>query len=290
MTLTSKPLAVIIVVTLFGGILFSSALGWWQTENTKTAATYTEGQFAGQANPADIRGSYTLADIERNFGVPVAVLAQAFGVTDAAPEAFQVKSLEALNAGSPVEIGTASVRLFVAFYLGLPVDLSADTYLPASAVELLQVRPLTPEQAAYLAAHTAGGPIPAAEPTLPPDLPAAATVTPAPSGQQVAPTIQSAPTGQGGPGNQGGGAGQGGAGTGTPAAEHTPQAAAGEVKGKTTFADLLAWGLNKEAIEQILGTAMPADTSIKVKDFCTANGLSFEPVKSALQAALDALE
>ncbi|HNT26482.1 MAG TPA: hypothetical protein PKM21_19095 [Anaerolineales bacterium] len=290
MTLTSKPLAVIIVVTLFGGILFSSALGWWQTENTKTAATYTEGQFAGQANPADIRGSYTLADIERNFGVPVAVLAQAFGVTDAAPEAFQVKSLEALNAGSPVEIGTASVRLFVAFYLGLPVDLSTNTYLPASAVELLQVRPLTPEQAAYLAAHTAGGPVNSTEPTPPPALPAAATTTPAPAGQ-------GGPAGQGQSGNQGGSAGQGNsAGQGgpnsqsTPAAEHTPQSAAGEIKGKTTFADLLAWGLPQETIEQILGTAMPADTSIKVKDFCTANGLSFEPVKSALQAALDALE
>ncbi len=284
MRLTSKPLAVIIVVILFGGILFSSALGWWQTENTKTAATYTEGQFAGQANPADIRGSYTLADIERNFDVPVEVLAQAFGITDAAPAAFQVKSLEALNAGSPVEIGTASVRLFVAFYLGLPVDLSTNNYLPAAAAELLQARPLTPEQAAYLAAHTAGGPASLTEPTLPPDSPTAYTPTPAPT------TQQGGPTGQGGGAGQGSGAGQGGAGTGTPAAEHTPRAAPGEIKGKTTFADLLAWGLNKEAIEQVLGMSMPSDTSVKVKDFCTANGLSFEPVKTALQAALDALE
>jgi hypothetical protein len=55
MTLNSKPLALIILVVLFGGILFSSAMGWWQTESTKEAATFSEGEFAGQPNPADIR-------------------------------------------------------------------------------------------------------------------------------------------------------------------------------------------------------------------------------------------
>ena len=57
MTLTSKPLTAIILVFLFGGILFSSAMGWWQTESTKQAATFSEGEFAGLPNPADIRGS-----------------------------------------------------------------------------------------------------------------------------------------------------------------------------------------------------------------------------------------
>ena len=35
MTLTSKPLAVILLVMMFGGIAFSSAMGWWVTESTK---------------------------------------------------------------------------------------------------------------------------------------------------------------------------------------------------------------------------------------------------------------
>ena len=39
MTLTSKPLAIIVLVILFGGILFSSGMGWWLTESTKEAAT-----------------------------------------------------------------------------------------------------------------------------------------------------------------------------------------------------------------------------------------------------------
>jgi hypothetical protein len=105
----------LIVTILFGGILFSSALGWWSTVSSKTPATYTEGEFAGQADPADIRGSYTLGDIERNFDVPMEVLAQAFAVQSDDLAAFQVKSLEEQYAESPVEIGTSSVRLFVAF-------------------------------------------------------------------------------------------------------------------------------------------------------------------------------
>ena len=41
MTLTSKPLAAILFVILFGGIMFSTAMGWWQPESSKEAATYT---------------------------------------------------------------------------------------------------------------------------------------------------------------------------------------------------------------------------------------------------------
>jgi len=54
-----------------------------------------------------------------------------------------------------VEIGTASVRLFVAFYKNLPFDLSTDIYLPEGATALLKQQKLTPEQSAYLETHTA---------------------------------------------------------------------------------------------------------------------------------------
>jgi len=93
MTINSKTLAALVVIILFGGILISAQLGWWQTESSKIAATFTEGEFAGQANPADIRGSYTFGDVEKNFGVPASVLGEAFNVS-ANPAAFQVKNLE----------------------------------------------------------------------------------------------------------------------------------------------------------------------------------------------------
>lgn len=246
MTLTSKPLAALVVVILFGGVFFSSAMGWWQTESTKEAAKITSGEFAGQADPADIRGSYTFGDVEKNFAVPSTVLAGAFAVKDSNPAAFAVKGLEEMYAASEQEVGTASVRLFVALYKGMPYDLSTDIYLPESAAKILQARTLSAEQAAYVAAHT---------------VPNLGTSAP-----QTSPQATSAP-----------------------AVEPTPHATSTErvVKGSTTFGDLLGWGVSKATIEQVLGVAMPAASGTKVRDYCTEKGLSFETVKSALQAEVD---
>jgi hypothetical protein len=257
MTLNSKTLAALLVVILFGGILTSSALGWWQTESTKEPAKYTEGEFAGEANPADIRGSYTFADIDKAFGVSPEILAQAFGVTTDNPAAFQVKELEAIYSESVVEIGTASIRMFVAFYNGLPYDLAAadESYLPQSAVDILLDKGiLTHEQLAFLETHTVkpGGQTDAPQPATTPE----AAATPEPN----------------------------------PAAEATPHATAASeayvIKGKTIFGDLITWKVPQAVIEQIIGAPMP-DPAMKVKDYCTANGLDFEVIRPALQAEVD---
>lgn len=243
MTLTSKPLAAILFVILFGGIMFSTAMGWWATESTKEAATFTEGEFAGQANPADIRGSYTFGDVEKNFGISPDVLAQAFNVQTDNPAAFAAKELETIYADSEFEVGTASVRLFVAFYNGLPLDLSTDMYLPQSGADLLKARTLSPEQLAYLDAHTL--PNVAADPSAP-------TVAPAQTAEPV------------------------------PEAESTERV----IKGKTTFQEVLDWGVPQAVIEQIMGVPMPNPLT-KVKDFCAEQGLDFETIKVALQAEVD---
>lgn len=249
MTLTSRPLSVIIFVVMFGGIGLSSMLGWWQTESTKQPATFSEGEFAGQANPADIRGSYTFGDISSSFDVSPAVLAQAFQVTTGDPASFAVKDLEALYLESGVEIGTNSVRLFVAYHLGLPFDTTGqEILLPAPAARyLLENASLTPERQAYLQAHTvdvaagsSAGPEPASEPEA----------IPAGSGLEASSTDEYV------------------------------------VKGKTVFGDLIRWGVPQEAIEQIIGGPMP-DPAMKVKDFATASGLTFETIKTQLQAEVD---
>jgi len=253
MNLTSKPLAVIIFVVLFGGIALTTATGWWQTTSSKEAATYTEGEFAGQSNPADIRGSYTFGDAEKNFGIPSAILAQAFLIDSNDPATFAVKGLEEIYATSEFEIGTGSVRLFVAFYNGLPIDLTTDTYLPEEAAVILKERPLTPEQITYLESHTV--PNPAAASTAP----------------EVVPT-QGAES--------------------APEAEPTPSAATSEVsterlvKGKTSFQEILDWGVSQEIIEQVIGAPMPNPLT-KVKDYCAEKGLDFETIKPALQVEVD---
>jgi len=238
MTLTSKPLAVIVLVILFGGILFSSAMGWWLTESTKEAATFTGGEFAGLPNPADIRGSYTFGDVEKNFDVPAATLAQAFSVTTDDPSSFGVKDLETIYADQEFEIGTASVRLFVALYTGLPYEIVDDLYLPKRAVEMLKSHvTLTPEQVTYLDAHA------------------------------IVLEGMSAPAPQ--------------------TEEHTETESTDRIiKGKTTFQEVLDWGVSQETIEAILGGPMPNPLT-KVKDHCLEVGLNFEEVKPAIQAEID---
>lgn len=260
MRLTSKILAAIILFIMVGGIFFSSALGWWETESTKEAGVYTEGDFAGQANPVDIRGSYTFGDVETNFGVPATLLLQAFGVKADDPAGFAVKSLEEMYLESPQEVGTASVRLFVAFYKGLPIDLSTDMYLPEAAAVILRTRNLSAENAAYLEAH------------LVPDL-GAETSGPTETGQPTTKPEDSAVDA-----------------TPETTAEHTPVAEDGTIKGKTTFAELAEWGLKAETIELALGKPLPVAKGMTVKDFCSENGLDFETIRTALQTELDKIK
>jgi hypothetical protein len=238
MTLTSKPLAAIVLVILFGGILFSNGMGWWQTESTKQAATFTEGEFAGLPKPVDIRGSYTFGDVENNFGVPATILAQAFGVASENPSAFGVKELETIYADQEYEIGTASVRFFVALYTGLPYEIVGDIYLPKRAVEMLKTHTtLTGEQTAYLDTHAVildnmSAPVPLTDNHI-----------------EIESTDRT-------------------------------------LKGKTTFQEVLDWGVPQEIIESILGAPMPNPLT-KVKDYCTEQGLNFEEIRPTIQAEID---
>ena len=55
------------------------------------------GEFTGENDPSDIRGSYSFADIEKAFDIPVDVLVKAFGVSYVEdPAGFKAKNLEEL--------------------------------------------------------------------------------------------------------------------------------------------------------------------------------------------------
>jgi hypothetical protein len=248
MTITSKSLTIIIFVTIFGGIAFASAMGWWATESSKIPVAFSEGEFAGQANPADIRGSYTFGDISNSFSVAPEVLAQAFGVQTDDPAAFSVKDLEPLYIDSGFEIGTTSIRLFVAYYAGLPFDATGqEIYLPGSATQLLLAQNnLSSGQITYLEKHTI-------------DL---GTSNPA-----IAETPKAT----------------------SPSSESASNNAEYTVKGKTTFGELLQWGVPQESIEKLIGASLP-DPAMALKDYASAHGLNFETLKPALQGEVDNLQ
>ena len=160
-----KPATAVFFSILFvvAGILASSALGWWQTESNKIpprletaaigAGTGTEAGQTVTYDPAGIKGSFTFGEISRLYAIPLEDLADAFGVDRGKAEAFKVKELETVYAKGS-EVGTSSVRLFAAWYKGLPFERKEESVLPVPAVEILREKAvLTPEQTAYLDAH-----------------------------------------------------------------------------------------------------------------------------------------
>ncbi len=147
-------IALIIFVVIFGGIGITMLTGDWTTTSDKIPAKFETGEYAGEYNPEDIRGSYTFDDVSQAFGIDTAVLFEAFGIPqDTDATAIKTKDIEASY--GEAEIGNESVQVFVALYKGISIPL-LDTYLPNRAVEILLETnaALTQEQKDYLAAHT----------------------------------------------------------------------------------------------------------------------------------------
>jgi len=244
MRITPRWMAVFVVTILFGGILVSMALGEWTTKNTKEPLKFTEGKFAGENNPADIRGSYTFGDVSRLFDIPLEDLAVAFLISESDVAAVSLKTLEEKFADLDVEVGTGSVKLFVALYKGLPYDLSTeDAFLLPEAVELIkQNTSLSQEQLDYLEIYTVSN-----------------------AGELVAPEMQEE----------------------TQPADSDHGAEDYKIAGKTTFQNLLDWGVRQEDIEEAIGEPLPS-TYLLIKDWAAAEGVSFSTLKSELQALVDA--
>jgi hypothetical protein len=127
--------------------------------------TYKEGEFEGQYNPEDIRGSYTFSEVSELFEVELDDLLEAFGIPEGTDgTTIQTKVLEEMYPNLPNEIGNGSVQLFVALYKGLPFEFD-DTYLPEQAKDILyRVNDkLTAEDKAYIESHLAVLPEPSGE-------------------------------------------------------------------------------------------------------------------------------
>lgn len=151
MKITSRFLGILIFAVIFGSVGITSSLNLWNTTTSKVPGKITEGEFAGQANPDDIRGSYTFRDISENFDIPLEDLGTAFGLLNQGDygslKVKDVKDLYNSAVADGKEIGASSVRYFTALYKGLPLTLTEDTYLPVEAVEILRAKAdLTPEQ------------------------------------------------------------------------------------------------------------------------------------------------
>jgi hypothetical protein len=238
MKLSSTAIAVVVVVAFAGGVLGAQVAGVWQTESSKVPARYADGDFAGEYDPADIRGSYSFGDIEEAFDVPVSALAEAYGVGDTDnPAAVQVKTLEEAFEGlhEELEIGTDSVRLFVARYLDRPIAVADSTGIPEAAIPILEGR------------GTVDGDLLSRVVALPAE--ATAGVAAAPESEEEEREDRS-------------------------------------IRGMTTFAELLGWGVAEEDLAELFGGSIGPE-SVALRDYAKEVGIEFSVVKDRIQALVD---
>lgn len=138
MKINQKVLGISIIIIMFGTVFITSMLGIWSTTSSKIPGKLQSGEDQGSYNPADIKGSYTFLEISQLFQVPAEDLTAAFSIDSAIISTFKCKDMEGIfNSDDGKEIGTDSVRLFVALYKGLPYTLNDTTYLPSPAQEIL---------------------------------------------------------------------------------------------------------------------------------------------------------
>jgi hypothetical protein len=156
MKIKTTTLAIVLFVIFFGGIYSSDIAGLWKTESSKVASTIKTGNSSGEKNPGDIKGSFSFSDISKNFDIPVSDLEKAFQIKGVPNiENFKCKDLETYYGENlSNEIGTGSVRLFVALYKGIEYAMTEETYLPEAAVKILKEKGnFTKEQIEYFDKH-----------------------------------------------------------------------------------------------------------------------------------------
>ena len=156
MKIKSMTMGIIIIALFSLGIAASMAAGLWVTESEKIPAKFEGTELADVYNPADIRGSYTFEEVADLFDMELQVLYEAFDIPpDTAGSVFKVKDLGGIYEETGVEIGAGSVRIFVALYKNLPIQLDGSYLLKPGIMILLDANSeLTEEQKAYLETHS----------------------------------------------------------------------------------------------------------------------------------------
>jgi len=286
MKIRSKTLGAIIAIVIFGGIMGASALGLWTTKSVKNPARIQLSESVGQAageiagtgayDPAGIRGNHQFGEISEMFDIPLEILSRAFALpADVDPAAFRNQDLDSIypEFEGEQEIGNGSVKWFVALYTGLPFELEDEeeaTYLLRPAVDILKSQAdLTAEQIAYLDAYTIETDIVNAESNTPKDEPQSSDA--ADGDEKTKDELQPNDNAE------------------SDAEETVRKQDLMVVAGKTTFADLLDWGVPAKEIEALIGGEIP-NRLMLVKDYCTEYGLSFGMIKTELQAEVEKLD
>ena len=248
---TQKYMALILAIIFIGGILYAKQYGYWQTESSKTPEKIVvEGEEV--YNPEDIRGSYSFEDVSKAFDIPIDVLIDAFELPEGTDGTiFKNKNLEELYgeiSGDDGEIGNGSMKVFVAFYKNIPMELEDGDLLLETGSEILRnLGTLTDEQLDYIDRNTLSSEKMNLEEQL----------------EEIDHELEISDD---------------------EAVEEEKIEDDHEefkINGNVTFVDLENVGFDMNQVEEVLG--MTVDNKVvTVRDFCSINGISFSTIKAEL--------
>ncbi len=254
---------IIVVLILGGGIWLTSQMGLFNTtrssaqgsspgrgKNTSTISTQSvaisennelqvQEKLSGEIYDVnEIRGSFTLVELENIYQIPSNAIIKSFGLNeDINPTTFRLRDLKDIYEsyeidGETYHIETDTVKVFTSLYTNSPYNSEETFYLPEGAVEyLIEHNRLTSEQESYWKEHVFN----------------LDTIK-----KDKLMIIQEDST-------------------------------AFSLTGNTTIADLFSMGMNEDAFKEILGTDVPKDKNITVRDFLVFQGLGFDDAKEDLE-------
>jgi hypothetical protein len=204
---------------------------------------YREGPFEGMPIPADIKGSYTLAQTADLYNIPLLVISEAFMVPLellAYVRNGDLKNLYSSLISLDKELGNGSVTMFVSMYNGIPFEAHEPTWLLESGVTILKKSgKLTTEDFRYIDAHTVY-----LSEIVPVDW----------AGFQYEEKNY----------------------------DSTTDSGTLAINAKTTFRQVLEAGISAEQVMEILGTTELPDPDELIRSYCVLNKLQFSFVKEEL--------
>jgi hypothetical protein len=256
MRITHLHVLIIVIIIIGGGILGTTQIGLFDTSRSIQPSKLDES--TNDYNVADIRGSFTLTEIEQYYQVPSGAIIEAFSLDkEISPTTFQLKDLKEIYQlveieGEMYEVETDTVKVFVSLYSGIPYVSEETTHLPKQAVEyLINEDKLTEEGQNYWINHTFDL------------LPIKQEITDTPVEEEADSDYQEI----------------------KPPTEEISNEPI-RIVGKATIAEILAMGIDEETFQEITGLVIPEDRDINIRDYASSFGIDFGEIKGELETFL----
>lgn len=216
-------------------------------------------KLSGQVHDiAEIRGSFTLEEVEQLYGVPPEAIIEGFNLSkDTNPAIFRLNNLKEIYhpvelEGEIYEVETDTVKTFVSLYTGMPYISEETFYLPKHAVDyLINRNKLSGEKKDYWENHTFDLILIKSDSSD--KFNEEKNITDYPEEETI--KIE----------------------------EFTKNTS---IAGRTTIAELLAMGIDEESFKKLTGLEIPEQKNISVRDYAVSNGIDFGEIRGKLETFL----